>query len=123
MLVMFTENAVIDFCKQNYILNVLEVIALIRVKFKVLTVFLCLLVSVMVVSVNGFPVFAEEENCQPKFEGEEVVTARTEYTKVFRKNSSTLLTYVSLTPLHYKDKEGEWRDIDTSLQESTFEAD
>jgi len=102
---------------------VLEVISLIRVKFRVFMGSLFLLVAITAFWSNGSPVHAHDEDNQGQLMGEEIVTARTEHTKVFQKNYSTQLTYVSLTPLHYKDKQGQWQDIDTSVEESTGEAD
>jgi hypothetical protein len=50
-----------------------------------------------------------------KVEGKEIVTSRTEYTKIFRKNSKTDTVLVSVSPLHYKDKAGKWQEIETAL--------
>jgi hypothetical protein len=78
--------------------------------------------SIFLIFLSSVLVYAEDEDCKLKVTGEEVLTARTKYSKVFRKNYGSELTYVSLTPLHYKNKQGEWQDIDTSLEESTGEA-
>ncbi|AZR73504.1 hypothetical protein BBF96_08965 [Anoxybacter fermentans] len=53
-------------------------------------------------------------------EGEELIEKRTEFTKTFKQPGKEVL-FLSSSPLHYKDENGEWQDIDTTLKkESNF---
>lgn len=56
-------------------------------------------------------------------EGEEVLEARTEYSKTYYNNAGVNTIYVSVLPKHYKDVQGRWQNIDLTLENSTDEVD
>jgi hypothetical protein len=95
---------------------------------KSLTLLILMAVGILIVLPIPSTIIAEDStNSVSSYpSGEEVISARTEYTKLFRnpynKKASTI--YASTVPLHYYDKNNNcWESIDTTLDDQTLECD
>ena len=85
------------------------------------------LLSVLVAGIGLFTsmfavCFASEEP-GPKPVRQEIIAARTAYTKTYRNADGTDTIRISTMPLHYLDARKQWQDIDSSVQDSSGEND
>ena len=71
---------------------------------------LCLIASLLPTFARPTSARAQEEP-QPQ----EVETLRTKYSSTFENGDGTWTEVIHLNPIHYKDAEGEWEEIDTTL--------
>jgi hypothetical protein len=54
---------------------------------------------------------------------QEVLEARTEYSKTFKNADGTTSICGSMLPMHYKDEKEKWQDIDTTIEDGTGDKD
>ena len=64
-----------------------------------------------------------EGGASPARQGQEVIEARTAYSKTYRNDNGTTSILVSSAPLHYLDEGNAWQDIDTTLEAAAGEVD
>ena len=82
---------------------------MIKKLFSILTVAAITLCTVCTTYSTGMKVTAKER--------EEVLSQRSEYTKVFDNGNSTYTAYSNTAPIHYQNNDGEWDEIDNTLVE------
>lgn len=76
---------------------------------------------------NAFVSSAQEMEPEPKSDGNEIVCEiveqRNRYSKTFMRADDTYVAVISGQALHYEDSEGNWQDIDNTLEMETNDND
>lgn len=89
--------------------------------FKKLAAILTVMVMVVLNILNVFPVDALNNTNNTKLKTGEIVEKRGEFEKYFQNEDGTITVASYADPIHYKNDNGEWIDIDNTLVENLSE--
>ena len=76
---------------------------------------LILMLTLLFTSIAGNILVSAETTEKAENANAEITEKRDQFTKHFSKDNQTEVAIVSASPLHYKDDEGKWQDIDNTL--------
>ena len=78
------------------------------------------LLLIMVASITTLAADDPGNNPTPTYpSGKEIIEARSAHTKLFKNDDNTNTLLISIAPMHFQDQNGQWQEIDTTLENST----